>query len=120
MIKSIVSTNPLITVSSYNNSPYINTGSQSAGVMRYNTALCRIEVYDGNSWLEIGGGANVDVSPDLTNVVHWAKKKMDQEAEYQRLAQKSPAVQDALEQMRLAESQLQMIAALVREDEAPI
>lgn len=120
MIKSIVSSSSLVTVQSYVNAPYINPGMLSAGTMRYNPSGNRMEVYDGNSWVELGGGATIDVSPELQNVVSWARQKMAQEDEYKRLAQKSPAVQDALEQMRLAESQLQMIAALVKEDEAPV
>ena len=116
MLKSITgSSSTWLNVNQYQNSPYISPGAQSAGMMRYNPSMSRVEVYDGNVWIEFGGTASVEFSYNATQVFEWAQKKMAQEAEFEELAKNNVAVRDSLNRLKEAESQLQVVTALVKE-----
>lgn len=117
MFKSIVTnSNPWLTVNTYNNLPYISPGSQSAGMVRYNTSMQRLEVYDGNTWLELGGGVSIDISSETNSILNWAQRKMDEELKWREMAKKNAAVKDAYEKFKQAEEQLKIVEALVKED----
>jgi myo-inositol catabolism protein IolC len=70
------------------------------------------QVYDGNAWLAMGGGSSVGLTSNAEEALAWAWLKMAQEKAAQDLAQKYPAVADALEAVRLAEQQLKTVVAL--------
>lgn len=110
MITNIYGTGPYITVSSPTNVPYISPGAASAGLVRYHNN--QTQVYDGNAWLALGGVSSVGLTPRADEAISWVLKKMAQEAATQVLAQKHPAVADALDAVRLAEQQLQTVVAL--------
>lgn len=117
MFKSIVTNSkPWLTVNTYNNLPYISPGSQSAGMVRYNTSMQRLEVYDGNAWLELGGGVSIETSAETNSILNWARGKMDEEQKLRDLAEKNTAVKDAYEKFKQAEEQLKIVEALVKED----
>ena len=109
MITSIYGTSPYITVSNPTG-PYISPGAASAGMLRYHNN--HMEVYDGNAWLTLGGGSSVGLSSDAEHAISWVLKKMEQERAAQDLAQKHPAVADAIDAVRLAEQQLKTVVAL--------
>ena len=117
MFKSIVTNSaPWLTVNTYNNLPWINPSNQSAGMVRYNTSMQRLEVYDGNVWLELGGGASIDTSSETNSILNWARAKMDEELKWREMAKKNAAVKDAYEKFKQAEEQLKIVEALVKDD----
>ena len=109
MISSVYNTSPYITVSNPIG-PYISPGAASAGMLRYHSN--QMQVYDGNAWLTMGGGTSVGLTAIADEALAWAIKKMTQERAAQDLAQKHPAVADALDAVHLAEQQLQIVVAL--------
>ena len=117
MIKNITSNSSLINVNCYQgNNPYISPGAQSAGMVRYNTSMQRMEVYDGVSWLELGGGyASIDVAPHVQAVIVWAQNKMAEEANYKYLAEKHASVAHALENLEQAKRELELIYQLAKD-----
>ena len=115
--KSIVTNStPWLTVNTYTNAPYISPGSQSAGMVRYNTNMQRLEVYDGNIWLELGGGASIETSAETNAILNWGRQKMEEERNWRVMADKNPAIRDAYEKFKQAEEQLKIVEALVKED----
>jgi hypothetical protein len=90
--------------------PYINNGTPSAGLVRYYNS--QMQVYDGNAWLNLGGGSSVGLTSNAEQALAWAWLKMAQERAAQDLAQTHPAVADALDAVRLAEQQLKTVVAL--------
>ena len=109
MITSVYNTGLYITTSNPTG-PYISPGAASAGMLRYHNN--QTQVYDGNAWLTLGGGSSVGLTSAAEQAISWVLKKMDQEKAAQDLAQKHPAVADALDAVRLAEQQLQTVVAL--------
>jgi len=109
MITSVYPTSTWVTASSPIG-PYISPGAASAGMLRYHNN--QTQVYDGNAWLTLGGGSGVGLTPNAEEALAWAWLKMQQEKTAQDLAQKHPAVADALDAVRLAEQQLKTVVAL--------
>ena len=101
MIKNLTSNTPLIYVSGSGATPYVNMGTPSAGMVRYNGSTYNLEVYDGNSWMSLGGDASINVDGRLATVVDWAMRKMNEEAEEQRLIKEHPLLKDVHDQYRV-------------------
>ena len=96
----------------YNNSA--SNGNTLVGQMRYNGSAQGVEVYDGMTWLSLGSAyPTVELAPHVQGVVAWAQTKMAEESRLRELAAKHPTVADALEAVRRAEEQVQIVAALV-------
>jgi hypothetical protein len=108
-----------VTVSGGSGSTYVNgyNGAQGVGNMRYNTTMQRIEVYDGNNWIQLAmPDVMIDLNPETQSLLAWARKKRDQEQELERLVQNYPALADARENLERAQEQLDMLATLARDD----
>lgn len=116
MIKNVTSNSPYIIVGNYNGSlGYISPGSQ-AGQVRYNTNMNVMEVFNGTAWQDIAGQADIDLSYDAKLVLEWGKKKMARELEMEALAKEHPTVAAALDALRKAEEQLDIVAILCKEE----
>ena len=110
---------PLLWVSTGGNTmPHINMNAPSSGMMRWNGNNNCIEVFDGsmNLWQQMyGKTADIQVSGDVQLTVNWAKKKIAEEMEWEKLAETNDAVKIALENMKKAKQQLDITAKLVKE-----
>ena len=97
MIKSMASTSKYVSVAGGNPSiPYINGNQLSAGQMRYNPNMQSIEVYDGSTWHTMGNNyVSIDLTPDATAVLDWAKTKMIEEQRIDALCKKYPGLAKA-------------------------
>jgi hypothetical protein len=62
-----------------------------------------------------GKTADIQVSGDVQLAVNWAKKKIAEELEWEKLAETNDAVKIALENMKKAKQQLDITAKLVKE-----
>jgi len=119
MIKNIYINGPYITVDSGQsyNTPYIDMSRPSAGMVRWNNN--QFEVYDGGtSWMPIGGNgsAMIGMSGNAVGAIMWAEKKMHEELRLKELAEKHPAVADAVAHLQEAEDRLRVVTALVEEE----
>lgn len=82
-------------------SPYISPGSMSAGMVRYNSSNSGLEVYDGNTWLTLGGHADVGLSLEAQATLDWAYRKMKEDEELKMLMAKHPGLKDLHEKFEL-------------------
>jgi len=116
MIKGISQGGRYITVTGGNpTNPYISPGSQSAGMMRYNTNMNTVEVYDGHSWKEIESYAGISLTSEAETLLDWARKKRDEELQYKSLAESHPAVKIAMDNLEKAKLQLDATIILSKE-----
>ncbi len=98
--------------------PHINMNAPSSGMMRWNGNSNCIEVFDGsmNLWQQMHGKtADIQLGSDIVVTVEWAKKKMAEELEWEKLAKTNDAVKIALENMKKAKQQLDITAKLVKD-----
>jgi len=120
MISNVMPTGRYVQVSGGSTSTYINnySGSQGVGNMRYNTSSQRMEVFDGNNWMQLNMGAvSVGLHHEAEQAIDWALKKIKQEKEWYELASNSEAVRIALDQLEQARTRVELTAILARDHE---
>jgi flagellar hook-basal body complex protein FliE len=92
---------------------YVDMTRASAGLVRYNSN--NFEVYDGNSWIIMNGGATQITLDGVTlESLQWVRRKMTEEKRLEELAKSHPSVADAVDAVRSAEQQLQTVVALCK------
>lgn len=120
MIKGINTSSPYITVQGGQpGSTYINNfgGAQGVGNMRYNTSNQTMEVYDGNNWQQLGMSyATVDLSYDAQQLLEWARREQRKQMERESKIKDNPALQKALEAIKRAEENFELIYKFVEHD----
>jgi uncharacterized spore protein YtfJ len=120
MIDYIVGGEYLNVTSNKGAQPYINMSSSQAmvGALSYDPSIGQMKVYDGNSWMSLGGGsAVVNLDPDAIRILNWAKKRMLEEAERERLAETNTTIRDLMDQIKQKEEQLSIVLTLIKEEE---
>jgi hypothetical protein len=98
---------------------YINTspGYMNVGDVRYNTSIQRLEVYDGNMWVELNTShASVGLTPDAELAIDWAKRKLNEELALEQKAKDNPTIADLLNQRRKIDEQIQVIELLTKDN----
>lgn len=96
----------------------MNQSNPVIGMMRFNTYNQCTEVFDGASWYTMTDAVPmVSLTVSAETAIAWATRKMDEEAEWKKLAEISPAVAVALENLNKVKEQLRVIAHLSREHE---
>ena len=115
MIDRIIPGIGLVTSGGTAMQPYISPGSQSAGILRYNSNLKNIEVYDGISWLTLSTGpTQIGLDIPTQEAVDWVRRQMEKEKRLEELARQHPAVADAAAAVAQAQEQLDIVTALVQ------
>jgi ligand-binding sensor domain-containing protein len=113
MIKTIMNGAGINVSNGIHSTLYIDMTRTSAGMVRYNGN--NFEVYDGNSWMIIpSGDAQVTLDGVTLESLQWVRRKMTEEKRLEELAKSHPSVADAIDAVRLAEQQLQTVAALCK------
>ena len=99
---------------------YINSSSgyMNVGDVRYNVQMQRLEVYDGQMWLEINTGhASVGLTPDAEMALDWAINKKREDAMLEEKARNNPAIADLLKEKQKIEDQIKVIEILTRDNQ---
>jgi hypothetical protein len=118
MIKDIHASGRYMQISGGSSSTYVNgySGLQGVGNMRYNTSNQNMEVFDGNNWIQLNMGyASVGLSAEAENLLDWAKRKRNEELEYEQLAEGNQAVKIAIENLEKAKYHLSITAKLAKD-----
>ena len=118
MIKGLTGTCG-VTVSGGNTAlPYINLNANNPiqGMIRVNNA--ELEVFNGTGWQQLPSSyATVTLDQDILEIIHWARKKRDEELEFETLAKTNPTINDLVSQIKEKQHQAKMIATLIKKEE---
>jgi hypothetical protein len=120
MIDCVIGGEYLNVTSNKGAQPYINktNGQPMTGAMSYDPSSQQMKVYDGNVWLSLGGGsAVVNLDPEAIRILNWAKERMQEEAERERLSETNPTIRDLMDQIKQKEEQLRIVQTLIKEEE---
>jgi uncharacterized protein (DUF2345 family) len=91
--------------------PYVDANRPSAGMVRYNNG--NIEVYDGGSWLVLQSSyPTIELDSETKEILQWAQNRMVEEERMKALADKHPAVADALAARERADEAVRIAVAL--------
>jgi hypothetical protein len=118
MIKSITTSSPHMYGAGGGSFPYVshNPSNPAQGMLRVNGS--DMEVFDGTVWMKMYmNNADIGLSSVANSAIDWAIKKMNEEQEWQRLADTNKAVKIALDNLEEARRQLSITATLAREHE---
>jgi hypothetical protein len=119
MINSITGNNYIVVNHSYSTTPYVNQNSSNPmqGMLRLNGS--DMQVFDGTAWLSISASyPSIGLNGVAESAINWALTKMQEEAEFKKLAETSDAVKHAIEEVNLAKERLKIIATLAKEPDA--
>lgn len=124
MIDYVVGGEYLNVTSNKGAQPYINMSSSQpmVGALSYDHNSQHMKVYDGNTWMTIGGGsATVNLNPDAIAIFKWAERKMQEEHELKALCEQHPTIKDIVDQMNMDiasyQHKIAMIKTLIKEEE---
>lgn len=98
---------------------YINPshGALNVGDVRYNTARQWLEVYDGNTWVQLSEShASIGLTPDAESALDWAINKRREETELEILALSNTAIADLLNQKKELDDKIKMVKTLVKDE----
>jgi hypothetical protein len=117
MIKTIGTGQPQwLTVNSPGTStPYGDMSNGVNGQLRLNVSSQQYEVFVNGVWQQTGGSATVEPTQRMVEILTWAERMMHMESEIMQLVDSNPTVADAYHTYKQAESQLKMVANLVKQ-----
>jgi hypothetical protein len=117
MIKGLMGTCG-VTVSAGNTSlPYVgpNPNNPMTGMLRINNT--DIEVFNGSSWQQLSTSyATVSLDQDILDIIQWARTQRTMALNRMTLAQNNPALMKALEAVKRAEDNFELLAKFVEHD----
>lgn len=105
MISSITGIGGIRTVGGWHTNPHIqpvmkDNTELKPGDIRYNGVINKLECWDGLTWIPVSSGdVTVELTPDVQEVLNWAKNKMQDEKQIKELAEKHPSVASAVNQL---------------------
>ena len=94
--------------------PCSNTTQPLGGTIRHNSAANCYEVYTGSNWASISN-PYISPSPEMQEILEWAQKKMQLEAELDKLCAEYPTLAAARQQVEDAKKQLEVVKLLVKD-----
>jgi hypothetical protein len=117
MIKGLMGTCG-VTVSAGNTAlPYVgpNVNNPMTGMIRINNT--ELEVFNGTSWQIIFSSyATVSLDQEILDVIQWARTQRTMAMNRLTLAQNNPALMKALEAVKRAEDNFELLAKFVEND----
>jgi hypothetical protein len=121
MIKGLMGTCG-VTVSAGNTAlPYVgpNVNNPMTGMIRINNT--ELEVFNGTSWQIISSSyATVSLDQEILDVIQWARTQQTMAMNRLTLAQNNPALMKALEKLKKAEDDFELLSKFVEYDEPGI
>jgi len=101
MIKTLTSSSTHLTVGAPHPPNIYNNGQVGVGNVRFNPNNQSMEVYDGNMWQIMSGGATVGLSWEADNAIRWAIQKEKEEADLKERMEQHPGLRDAWEKFQM-------------------
>lgn len=113
MINSILGDGHYISAVTTYGYSYIDEVGEKAGMLRLNPATQIIEVNDGVSWVPLNEQVtHISITPRTKEILEWAEEKMAEEKLLGSYALSHPAIDAALNNLREAQTQLQVTMIL--------
>jgi hypothetical protein len=122
MIKGIMGSKGVVVSGGNTSLPYVNMsqgsmGNPMQGMLRLNGS--DMQVFDGSSWMNLQTSyATVELDQDTQDLLQWARAQRTMAMNRLTLAQNNPALLKALEAVKRAEDNFELLARFVEHDPA--
>lgn len=119
MLNGVVGDAYITVVGGHSPTPYIqaNPNNPMQGILRIIGS--DTQVFDGTAWISLQSSyATITPTFEFRQALDWARKKMQEEAEWEAMAKTNNSVAIALENLNKAKAQLTTTAHLSREHES--
>jgi hypothetical protein len=120
MIKGIMGNKGVIVSAGDVSTPYINNNSSNPmqGMLRLWGS--DFQVFDGTAWIQLASSyATVSLDQDTQDLLLWARAQRTMAMNRLTLAQNNPALLKALEAVKRAEDNFELLARFVEHDKLP-
>ena len=100
--------------------PYVsaNINNPMQGMLRINNT--ELEVFNGSNWQRISSSyATVSLDAETQDLLEWAREQRNKQKEMEQWAKTHPTVQTLLEDLKLAQSRLDVSIALCQDYTIP-
>jgi hypothetical protein len=121
MIKGLMGNNGVVVSAGDVSTPYINNNSSNPiqGMIRLWGS--DFQVFDGNMWVQLASSyATVSLDQDTQDLLQWARAQRTMAMNRLTLAQNNPALMKALEKLKKAEDDFELLSKFVEYDEPGI
>lgn len=97
--------------------PYIHSnGYTPTGAIMYDVGSQKYKINNGSSWVECESYAHLTLSMEAHRALDWVVQKMQDEQLAKELAKKYVTVQDALDNLAVAQERLHIAIALAKDE----
>jgi hypothetical protein len=86
----------------------------STGAVQWNGNSKKFQVSSGTSWIDIENSINLNADHDYLMIMRWAKEKMHEEQELERLAKENPTLKDLVDQLNYTKEQIKVVTTLLK------
>jgi len=117
MIRSIIPGTGIQVDNGYFSFPYVNQNHSNPMQGMIRISGNDLQVFDGSGWVTLGGAyPSISLNGAAQSAIMWAQQKMAEEESIKQLAEKHPAVADAMNTINEAYDKLKVVVALTEEE----
>ena len=118
MIKGLMGNQGLVVSGGNTSVPYINQNSSNPMQGMIRVWGSDMQVFDGTVWVQMATSyATVSLDQETQDLLHWARAQRTMSMNRLSLAQNNPALLKALEAVKRAEDNFEILAKFVEHDE---
>jgi hypothetical protein len=86
----------------------------STGAVQWNGNSKKFQVSSGGSWIDIENSINLNADQDYLMVMRWAREKMHEEQELEKLAKENHTLKDLVDQLNYTKEQIKVVTTLLK------
>jgi hypothetical protein len=84
------------------------------GTVQWNGMSKKFQVSNGTGWMDIENSITLNADHDYLMVMKWAREKMHEEHELERLAKENPTLKDLVDQLNYTKEQIKVVTTLLK------
>jgi len=86
----------------------------STGAVQWNGNSKKFQVSSGGSWVDIENSINLNADHEYLMVMRWAREKMHEEQELEKLAKENTTLKDLVDQLNYTKEQIKVVTTLLK------
>jgi hypothetical protein len=84
------------------------------GSVQWNGMSKKFQVSNGTGWIDIENSINLNADHDYLMILRWAREKMHEEHELEKLAKENTTLKDLVDQLNYTKEQIKVVTTLLK------